>query len=257
MTAFVLTAVGTIHAAGQTGAPTRSVVEESAFVGRTVVDGLLSPLEWKGRDWLRFGGSVAALATISLADGTVRDLARRNQGSTGDELARVVKPFGRAGSAIIVGAFLTGGLVLDDARARATAIDAIAASVLTSALIVPMLQSTIGRSRPWRDDGVYAFKPFGGGHSFPSGHAGQAFAIATVIAEHYDGGWIDAVAYGGATLVAASRVYHDAHYLSDVAASAVIATLVGRTIVKHGLSERSVPIQPAVGIGTIGFKVAF
>lgn len=244
--------------AAQAPAATRSVLHESAFVGRTVVRGITAPLTWSTRDWMRVGGGIAALATLSLADGAARDVARRNQGRTGDAVARALKPFGRAGSAAVVGAFLAGGLVLDDDRARAVAIDAIASTLVTSALVIPALQESVGRSRPWREEGSHEFRPFGGGRSFPSGHAGQAFAVATVIAQHYDAIWVDALAYGGAGLVAASRIYHDAHHLSDVTASALIAMMVGRTVVRSGLLERNAAsLRPAVGPGTIGLTFTF
>jgi membrane-associated phospholipid phosphatase len=247
-----------LPAAGQVAEPTRSIWQETAFIGRAIGTGLTTPLDWTSRDWLRLGGGVAALAILSAGDETVRDFARRNQGSVGDDVAREVKPYGRIGSAAVVGLFLAGGLVLDDGRARAVAIDAVAASLLTSAIVVPALQQAIGRSRPWRNEGTHTFRPFQGGHSFPSGHSAQAFVVATVIAQHYDAAWVDAVAYTGAGLVAASRIYHDAHHLSDVVASALIATIIGRAVVRQGEDERrSVVLQPTVVGRAAGVAVMF
>jgi membrane-associated phospholipid phosphatase len=258
LAAVFLTILDTASGTAQSAAPTRSIFQETAFIGRSIATGFTAPLEWSTGDWLRVGGGIAALATLSLTDGAVRDASRRNRSSFGDDVARNVKPFGRMGSAIIVGGFLASGIVLDDSRARAVAIDAVAATLLTSALIIPALQHSIGRSRPWRHEGTHAFAPFGGGHSFPSGHAGQAFSVAAVIAHHYDAAWVDAVAYGGAGLVAASRVYHDAHHLSDVVASALIATVVGRAVVHMGAAERSAAaVRPAVDVRTVGFTVTF
>ncbi|HEX6159043.1 MAG TPA: phosphatase PAP2 family protein [Thermoanaerobaculia bacterium] len=77
-------------------------------------------------------------------------------------------------------------------------------------------------------------RPHGGGDddSFPSNHATQAFAVATVIARHYEERrWVRWLAYGVATGVGFARIYHDDHHTSDVIAGAAIGTFVGHTVV--------------------------
>jgi undecaprenyl-diphosphatase len=60
------------------------------------------------------------------------------------------------------------------------------------------------------------------GNSFPSGHASNNFALATVAALFYRRrGWL---VYLPATLVAYSRVYVGSHWPSDVVVSALIGT---------------------------------
>jgi membrane-associated phospholipid phosphatase len=114
-------------------------------------------------------------------------------------------------------------------RARAVAFDAIVSSVIASKAITPALKELTGRERP-----------NGGDASFPSNHATQAFAVASVIAGHYpEKRWVGWLAYGLANGVAFSRVYHDAHYTSDVLAGAAIGALVGRTVVTTNRRERA------------------
>ena len=51
------------------------------------------------------------------------------------------------------------------------------------------------------------FHPFPNSErSFPSGEATQAFAVASVIAAHYDGLWIKISSYSIASLVGMARI---------------------------------------------------
>ena len=61
--------------------------------------------------------------------------------------------------------------------------------------------------------------PFPYGHSFPSGHASHAFAIAEVVRTLY-GNRAGSVFYGLALITGISRIHDNKHYLSDVVAGA-------------------------------------
>ena len=72
--------------------------------------------------------------------------------------------------------------------------------------------------------------------------------MASVIATEYDSGWIKGVAYGSAALVGFARIHHQAHFLSDVTAGAVVGTAVGRAVVHRNREERRrLQIAPLVG----------
>lgn len=62
-------------------------------------------------------------------------------------------------------------------------------------------------------------------HSFPSGHAARSFLIA-VIASVLAPPWLAAALWAWAPLVALARVAMGVHYLSDVAAGAVLGVIV-------------------------------
>ena len=55
-------------------------------------------------------------------------------------------------------------------------------------------------------------------HSFPSAHAVHVFGLAAAIDEEAGRAKVSALVYGAASVVAWSRVYHDAHWASDVVA---------------------------------------
>jgi membrane-associated phospholipid phosphatase len=79
----------------------------------------------------------------------------------------------------------------------------------------------------------HRLRPSGDNHfAFPSGHATDTFMFATILADHY--GWKAAVAgYAVATYVAASRLEHRKHHLTDVAAGAAIGYVVGKTVTRR------------------------
>jgi membrane-associated phospholipid phosphatase len=73
---------------------------------------------------------------------------------------------------------------------------------------------------------------FGTNASYPSGHAIEAFSIATVFARRYrKRRWVPWVAYGLAGTVAFSRVSLQAHFPSDVFAGAALGYFIGRGVV--------------------------
>jgi hypothetical protein len=75
--------------------------------------------------------------------------------------------------------------------------------------------------------------------SFPSGHSAMGFAAAAAVTAETSKWWPNAkwyigpVMYGGATLIAASRMYHNKHWASDVVMGAAIGTFAGTKIVAY------------------------
>jgi membrane-associated phospholipid phosphatase len=99
-------------------------------------------------------------------------------------------------------------------------------SMATASLAVEILKPVVGRHRPdWSSTATDPTES----ESFPSGHATEAFVIATYTAlylhDHVSGE--HALAYAGlftaAGLVGAERVYHHRHHVSDV----VVGSLLG------------------------------
>jgi hypothetical protein len=126
--------------------------------------------------------------------------------------------------------FLLYGLTAKNDRARAVAFDSIVSSVIASKAITPALKELTRRERPNGGDA----------DAFPSNHATQAFAVASVIAAHYDDRrWVKWAAYSLATGVGIARVYHGAHWTSDVLAGAAIGSFVGNTVVATNRAERA------------------
>lgn len=101
----------------------------------------------------------------------------------------------------------------------------LALAVGVQALVIFAVKQLVRRERPQGEWGrIYrAFDP----HSFPSGHATRAVLLA-VMAAGLGPGWF-ALALGvWAPLVALARVATGVHFLSDIAAGALIGLLMGQ-----------------------------
>lgn len=115
-------------------------------------------------------------------------------------------------------------------------------ALLNTALYTGLLKRLTRRTRP-ASAGVGQFfvqRPARGqaATSFPSGHASGAFAVAAVFAwEFRDKRWVPWVAYGTASLVAASRVSLGRHFPSDVLAGAVLGRSIGRMVAHRSSGE--------------------
>src|SRR5262249_54112425 len=153
--------------------------------------------------------------------------------------------------------FYIGGEIFKDPRAKSVALDGLSASIIASGLISAPLKYGLGRSRPEQHQGPYHFAPFSGHDSFPSGHATQAFAVATVISEHYDYLWVKFGAYGLASMVGYARLNNNAHWASDVLAGAAIGTFVGHVVVHFNQNHRNVSLQPIVAPKMQGAQLTF
>jgi hypothetical protein len=217
-----------------------------------------APARWDEAEWHKAGwASLAVVGTALVIDRPLRDEMRRH---SGDNAALTqIERFGAQYSVGVVGGFYLIGALADNENSRQVAQDALSASLIASGIITPAIKLVAGRSRPRDDVGIYNFKPFSNANSsFPSGHTTEAFALASVIANHYDETWVTCASYSLAGLVGLARTYHHAHFASDVVAGALIGTLVGKSVVKHNTSLRSgkLVLLPELGPSLIGVRIA-
>ncbi len=92
-------------------------------------------------------------------------------------------------------------------------------SIVFSGLLLNLVKTMIGRYRPryFLADNLYGFQPFNfdfGMNGFPSGHSQTAWALMislSLLFPRYTAAFV-----GSAALVAASRVFVSAHFVSDV-----------------------------------------
>ena len=132
------------------------------------------------------------------------------------------------GTAGVAAAFYLAGRATGNARARETGILG-GEALIDGGIVFSVLKNVARRQRPDHDEGQGEF--FEGGHSFPSGHATSAWALATVIASEYrHRRAVQIAAYGLATAVSVSRYTGRNHFLGDVLVGSAIGYGIGRYV---------------------------
>jgi hypothetical protein len=215
-----------------------------------------APARWDTRDWLVLGGIAAGIGTVAVFDEDIQRAIQRNRGNTVKDIFDGVEPLGNEYAIGVVGTFYLAGEIFKNPRAKTTALDAISASAIASGIVTNSLKYVIGRSRPIDREGAYSFQPFSGKDSFSSGHTSEAFALASVISEHYNYPWVQVTSYGLASMVGYARLMDNRHWTSDVLAGAAIGTFVGKTVVHFNQKHRNVSLQPIVGPNIHGAQIS-
>jgi membrane-associated phospholipid phosphatase len=226
------------------------------LIGTDIKETFTAPAHWDACNWLIFGGVAAGVGTAFAFDEDIQRAVQRNRNSTVDNVFDAVTPFGGGYAFATLGAFYIGGAIFDDRKAKAVALDGLSASLIASGLILYPVKYTVGRSRPNANVGAYDFNPFSGHDSFPSGHATEAFTVATVIAEHYDSIWVKVTSYTLASMVGYARLNSNVHWTSDVLAGAALGTFVGHVVVHVNQSHWHLSAQPVLGPSMRGAQLS-
>ncbi len=217
-----------------------------------------APARWEAAEWRQAGWmSLAVLGTAVVIDRPWSDEMRRHAGN--DPTVKQFERFGAEYAPVVLGGFYLAGVATENKNSVEVAQDGLAASIIASGLISPAIKLVVGRSRPRANVGISHFQPFNDPNaSFPSGHTTEAFALAAVIADHYEEDWVDYTAYTVAGMVGLARTYHQAHFASDVLLGAAIGTLVGKSVVTHNRDLRSdkVTLSPEISRGMVGIRLS-
>lgn len=104
-------------------------------------------------------------------------------------------------------------------------------ALLDSAIVETVLKTATDRARPLEANGKGGFGDSTGprwNSSFPSGHAINTFALASVFAHEYKRTWwVKALAYGYAGTVVGARLAARKHFPGDVFAGGVMGWFIG------------------------------
>jgi membrane-associated phospholipid phosphatase len=172
--------------------------------------------------WWHGAIAAGALSAMMLVDRPVQRFAQHNSGTGADNVASVVRHFGQPE----VYGTITVGLLATGLATHKPVITRAGGRLLTSLLIAGATASAgkyaFGRPRPDQSLDLDGFSPFSGQTAMPSGHTTMAFALATSLADEIHRPWATVGLYTLATGVAWSRINDNRHWLSDVAAGALV-----------------------------------
>lgn len=165
--------------------------------------------------------------------------------------AAALGAFGDPGTIVLGGATYGVGLLADRRATAAVGLHTVAA-VTAGSVITGAIKYGVGRARPYvTGDSVATSVAFGRGlrgnayQSLPSGHATAAFAFAGALAAEGHYRWRSTnrvtgpAGFAVAGLVAASRVYHDRHWASDVVLGSGIGAVAGAAVVRYARAHPS------------------
>ena len=202
------------------------------------------------RDAAIAGGFVGATILFFQVDRHVALQAQDEVTQANQFLKGVTKPselLAWPGSLLIEGSLYAWGTLAKHRRAAEVGWHSSEAIIVATG-VTNVLKKFVGRARPYVSLDPHDFKfagGFGVGHdrsSFPSGHTTTAFAFAAAVSSESRQKWPDkwwsawlipVSMYSGATVVGISRLYHNAHWASDVALGAAIGTFSGIKVIQY------------------------
>jgi hypothetical protein len=156
----------------------------------------------------------------------------RDQAIWSRQVSQIGTPYTLAGMAVTM---YVVGRATGNSKARETGLLG-AEAIAHSQIVTLVLKTATQRERPldFQANGSGGSAFGNGGNSFPSGHASGSFALATVFAYEYghEHRWVPYASYGLASLVAASRLSAQQHWVSDLFVGSTVGFLIGRYVYK-------------------------
>lgn len=223
--------------------PGRTPTTEATFLKSLAFDQMhiwTSPFKLRDRDatWaIPFG-----IVTGSLIAGD-RDISKQLDSPGRIDTSKQISNLGLY-SFIGAGAGVYGlGLISHNDHQRETGLLA-GEAFINATLVAEALKVVVGRQRPFEGD---HFGHIGkGGSSFPSAHAIDSWAVASVLAREYPNPFVQIASYGLASAVSVARITAQQHYASDVLVGSTFGYLIGRKIYR----DHHNPELPGAEYGT-------
>lgn len=196
---------------------------------------LEQPAKWKGNDWLKFGLISAGTILLTQTDQSFRDAILKDQSYIGTVPEQVGRFWGRGYATILfAGAFGLHGLIDNNYTSKKIGFEIVQATLYAGA-ITQFVKMTIGRARPYTNEGSSSFHPFvlfkDDYNSFPSGDVTLAFSLSSVLSKNLKSDLLKILAYIPAVLTMTSRMYRDMHWSSDVFFAAAVGYFIGNWVV--------------------------
>lgn len=199
-----------------------------------------APLAWDGESVVHAGVFSGATLLAFAADDGLRTEMVNVQHSSLNRVFYSTELLGQLrGWQYACGAMYATGWLAGDDEVRVTG-RLMIESIIIGGVTAIVVQTGLGRSRPFVEKGAFDFNPFTTKEkhlAFPSGHAVVAFGMASVLAERVDDPVFGVAVYSLATISVVGRVYQDKHWLSDIVVGSAIGLATG-LYVSHRQEQR-------------------
>jgi membrane-associated phospholipid phosphatase len=180
--------------------------------------------------WWHGAMVVGGLSAIMLLDHPTRNYVQENRSSHSNTLAGALRHGGQLEVYGTVTLGLLGAGLISGNGEVTRAGGRLAATLALTGAASTGLKWAMGRLRPNESSNADRYVPFSGQDAMPSGHTAMAFALATSLSDDIDRTWATVGLYTLATGVGWSRMNDNKHWLSDVAAGAVIGVSSAKVI---------------------------
>jgi len=230
---FILFVFNLSEISGQTKSLNKILVNDLNTAINTSEAIALSPLRIESFDWKTLTGTIVVTSALFAVDRNLRSFALKTKSNLNDKIFQMDKVWGNYYTALFAGSIYFTGLSLGSEKIRLLGLHA-SEAFLFSGLITFLVKGLLGRRRPYMGKDQLFFKPLqffdNDYQSLPSGHTSVAFAVSTVMANYINNIFWKIFWYGAAVTVAASRVYHNQHWLSDVFLGGMLGYSVGQFV---------------------------
>ncbi|MEG8945683.1 phosphatase PAP2 family protein [Rosettibacter firmus] len=199
------------------------------------------PINWDKNDFLKLSIIGAGTFVTMQIDQQIRNEYLKDRSYNKSFPINFGKQWGEIYTTAIIGsAFGLHGIIGNNNSTKRIGFE-IFQSAFYSGIITQILKISLGRARPFTNNGSKFYKPFtlfnDDFHSLPSGHATLAFSLSTILSNNTDSKILKVIFYIPAVLTATSRVYQDNHWASDVFLGAAIGYFVGEWV--HSIHKES------------------
>jgi hypothetical protein len=216
------------------------------------------PARWNKSDWLKVGLiSAGTWMIMETADQPIREaVLADHQRYTRSAPIESGRMWGELYTpALLFGGFALHSLLSNDTGTRKIAFEIVQGS-LYAGVITQLLKMSIGRTRPYVNEGSKSFHSFSSFsfrqeyQSLPSGHNTVAFCLSTVLSRNAGPVWLKGMAYVPALLTWVSRIYQDQHWTSDAFLGAAIGCFVATWVIdRHERMENRIQMSSVYPFG--------
>ncbi|MGV3459188.1 MAG: phosphatase PAP2 family protein [Flavobacterium sp.] len=207
----------------------RNFKYDAVSVGGSFFHTLTQPTRWERDDVYKFGATVAAIGLLYTVDGQASQYFRNQEANAPMLIKDIGWYFGSPqNNYAITGSVYLAGLFTNHQRLRRTGVLMIT-SASVSGFIQQVSKSVTGRARPDTGYGKNHFRPFGGSsgyRSFPSGHTVLSVTTMYALSKQFESPYIKAACYAVGAIAPVTRLWAQAHYVTDVVLSTIISIAV-------------------------------